>query len=692
MPACGLGHAAANVIANVVYRKDSIRVVDISCNAIGDSGAYSFSNLLTHSDRIISLNLGSNAITDLGGEAIFSAMCRNYSVIELNVGNSSGVGRNSLQQKSCEALGKMLTMNRVLSVLNVSMTEITADTVQLFCTGLAQNQTLHSLDISNNNIQSRGGIALVAACRKSRLRELSIASNHLRDDTAPVISSLLTRSEIRQIDLTGNSFTKRFMEKISRTMETSKLQTLNISMNPITGEGLAYLGHPLSCNDSLKHLIAVNCQIDKQGIIDFCNKFWFNEGLISLNISRNPIIDDGMIELAKVIEIHPRLKAINLESCGLSEPGGIKLFAAVAKSPALKSISIRNNLITCGVKMYSAVLANSRIFFLDIDYNTIDYKVMVDIQKRVAENVRTWKRSRKSRIQGRVASLSQVVGTLRNTCNEIVVARRDIAEMGEKIEQMTVEAMESEAHRNEVVGELASKLETTSKLAMDERDRHHETVMQTWTNRELRETEVSRLTHESEGSVETWKRESKALADLTARVTERQDIMAISMDGLDKRVMDARLRYLEARDMLAKSWKLARWSRGLAADGKLPKQRTVRKLQKQMRSQAETESEQKPEPSAGVTEGRTVTRRESDGEFAMELERISVPKAPVLMAKTLGVGMLASVISDSNLQKNRVALNAPKLVKPVERRKQMEVVRKSPSLSTHEFPGELPGL
>jgi hypothetical protein len=309
---------------------------------------------------------------------------------------------------------------------------------------------------------------------------------------------------------------------------------------------------------------------------------------------------------------------------------------------------------------------------------------MVDIERRVAENVRTWKRGRKERIQNKVATLSQVVGTLSNTCGEISSARGEISDMAERIENLRMEAKESEMHANEIVGGLTADLETVTQQVMADRDQHHEVVMATWTRRDLIEAEVSRLLHESEVHSENLSRESKTVADLDARITERRDIMAISMEGLEKRVWDARLRYMEAVEVLRKNWRLARWSEGLPVNGKLPKGRLRQKLKKQRN----VEEEENP------VVDENVLKTDSLQDFARELERMSVPfsRSASSFAKTLGAPVLESLFHDTTVQKNKVVLNNLKVMKPSEKRKVEQMKMKAPSLSTQELPGNLPGL
>jgi Ran GTPase-activating protein (RanGAP) involved in mRNA processing and transport len=169
------------MIAEFIYQHPSIRVLSLSDNSVIDAGCLSFTNLLLQSNRIVVFDLTSNWIGELGASTIFQAAVHSKSIFSLRLGSTSAVGRNSFGADAIQDIEMMFAQNRVLAELDLLMSEIHPEQVDVFAPGLRQNHSLHVLTLANNDVQTRGLAMILQACIDTQLRELNLSGNHLQD-------------------------------------------------------------------------------------------------------------------------------------------------------------------------------------------------------------------------------------------------------------------------------------------------------------------------------------------------------------------------------------------------------------------------------------------------------------------------------------------------------------------------------
>jgi Ran GTPase-activating protein (RanGAP) involved in mRNA processing and transport len=556
MQSCALGQGAACRAVLLIAQKPIIRVIDLSGNQIGNHGAMYFADLLMHAPHIISLNLASNSITDQGIEAVFYALCQNTSLVSLDIGSTSAVGRNSFGPRSCRVLARMLQQNVVLSTLNISMAEITTDSILTICDGIAHNRTLHELDLSNNNILSKGASAFLAACAQSRIRDLRLGYNQLRDDLAPALSKYLHKNRaIRSLDLTGNYFTKRFTSAVTDALgRRCSLESLSISNNPLRGEGFAALGRALSTNTALAHLTAAGCEIDARGFREFCAAIERNTTLTSLCVARNPLLDDGAVRLAALIADGAPIRDLDLNQCDITDVGGDALFDAFAKSNSINRIGLRNNLVRNGPLIQRALIASPQIFQLDLDYNTIDWRIIVELQRLVSENRRAWKRGRTKRVADEVRKLAEVNGRLIATRTAIIEARADIESLEEAVEGRKASMADAKVQHDRTIDHFQEKIAALVAEATPTADRFREEAMKVRQAVGRKEDEIASMQQLQENRVAQITREARALDVVNETIRElqrRTDAITVEQDQLR---LIARMKYMRARELVERMW------------------------------------------------------------------------------------------------------------------------------------------
>uniref|UniRef100_A0A8C4QYX9 Uncharacterized protein n=1 Tax=Eptatretus burgeri TaxID=7764 RepID=A0A8C4QYX9_EPTBU len=99
------------------------------------------------------------------------------------------------------------------------------------------------------------------------------------------------------------------------------LEDLNLSLNPIGDEGLEGLMEGLKSQTKLRSLTLMNCKLStKSGTIlrDLKNI----NNLEELHLSGNPIGDEGLEGLMEALKSQTKLRILLLEGCNLSTKSG----------------------------------------------------------------------------------------------------------------------------------------------------------------------------------------------------------------------------------------------------------------------------------------------------------------------------------------------------------------------------------
>ena len=249
---------------------------------IGDRGAEMLARwqkLNQPSLKLIDLHW--NGVTHRGMESIVAIVkcCTNLTHFSL-AGNP--IGDEGIQLFSLLKLDNLIHLN----ITDLNMTEVGASALGQW---LKHNNSLQSLEISNNNIQDNGLTKIL--------------------NTIP---STLVRLIAPHCNLTCNG-----AENIGETLRTNKtLKHLIISNNPIGDDGISAIasGITSNANTALIELNISHCEFHSKGIKSIANVLKINRTLKRLNISKNHIGDDAISTLGLDIQDNTTLTKLYIHS------------------------------------------------------------------------------------------------------------------------------------------------------------------------------------------------------------------------------------------------------------------------------------------------------------------------------------------------------------------------------------------
>jgi len=314
------------------------------------------------------LDLSANDLSYQGANALFTAMVFNSSVNSLDLSSKAGCVRNRVVVKADPApMEAMLIQNRHLRQLSLSATNLGAEGFQVLARGLMDNQTLITLDVSQNGAGNSGAAFLAAVLKDCCLEELNLAENRIGDEGLINLANALgalpnrpdgaetnplwaravepTKACAKYLDSLG--FLRRVVLEMSPedlfqkpevdgqvTMATKltegttslqmavraaevKLPTLklfNISNNSGTAIGNRSIADALHVNNELEKVLMDHCdQRDPDnGYYSLIVSLPCNVTLRHLSLRHAILGQSGLSNLAKVVAVNKALRILNL--------------------------------------------------------------------------------------------------------------------------------------------------------------------------------------------------------------------------------------------------------------------------------------------------------------------------------------------------------------------------------------------
>jgi Ran GTPase-activating protein (RanGAP) involved in mRNA processing and transport len=557
MESVGLGPLSTLILVQCFYAHPAFRVLSISGNNLGDEGAFSIADLILQSPLLISLDISSNSIQDAGCAAIFQALRTNNSLIHLHIGSNTGVGRNSLGNTAASNLCSMLWENHVLSELDLSMTEITSDTIGRIIGGLSATKTLYVLNLANNNIKSRGAILVCQAAMNSHLREINFASNHISDDVGPFVATFIKSNKaLTKLDLSGNFLGAKFTGALAPILGGQPcLRELILARNPLGGRGASALGAGLAHNESIVSLDISCCQIEIGGFREFSEELKKNQCLQRLNLQHNTVADIGAVQLAEAIAEHPAITEINLDTCEVSDQGIEALMKAAGQTKITK-LNLRNNLIHRGLILQQALSDNQLIRWMNIEFNDIDYKTYTDVTKMLAANDRRHKAAKRRIEPAEREEMRAVEKDLAKVRTAIGSERNRIVELTNEREESRKKLKDAQTKKAARVGGLEKRHREISNGVDDLLDMIRTKRSEAQYAVQKLETEVSQVSTRLARELDTFQAECKALSNLEERIRRVSSDSTLLGPDMDTKLKDAKTKYRDNRTMLESAWQM----------------------------------------------------------------------------------------------------------------------------------------
>ena len=237
--------------------------MDLSHSKINDEGLAALTQILLHKSTLKKLCLrGSDLVTFIGWETLFSSLKDPKTTLE-----QLDIKANSINDQAAAALAESLRTNITLKLLNLNCNENIGSIgwrrlfsvlgepnsalvelnvygnkfedaeIAVLARGLVNNQTLRSLDLSENfEVSSRGWLAFFNSLRGSKcsLQYIELSDNYIDDDGAVALAALLdSMSPPKTLYLQCiESITTAGWQALSHHLQSEDCQLTHLSLGP----------------------------------------------------------------------------------------------------------------------------------------------------------------------------------------------------------------------------------------------------------------------------------------------------------------------------------------------------------------------------------------------------------------------------------------------------------------------------
>ena len=462
-PSSSFGPESAKCIAKFLFNHKNIRVLNLSGNCIGDEGIFAISEYLEAYDELIQLDVSGCNLTDNGCARLMKALIKNKSVIQLNLFSLSGTGRNVIGKEATVQLSLLLSKNKVIQSIDVSLTEINSDMMKTISNGIRFNAAVSSINFSNNMIRTKGASMLVKKLIGSSIQELYLANCKINDDASVAFNSLFSNNRtLRILDISNNELSWKFCSSISQNFMNSSLEELNLSNNNLGRGDLSMLSNAISHNKFIKVIDLSGCKLTSVDLRIIMKYIEINESLTDFIANRNSFNDVCGSNVAKFIEASKTIAYMSFDRCEIKDSNAKPMFEAIQNSKTMKNISMKLNMLKDPEPIINCLFNNKNIIVMDIENNDIDYRSYQRIRRLIREN--------KLKMQDDIQRIEDKGWILERTRQSISNQRKIIDNYSNEKDNLTLALEQVIDSKQRITTKLTERLKELSQISVKDHE------------------------------------------------------------------------------------------------------------------------------------------------------------------------------------------------------------------------------
>ncbi|XP_073465601.1 NACHT, LRR and PYD domains-containing protein 3-like [Aquarana catesbeiana] len=204
--------------------------------------------LLLDPHTIRSLSLSSNDLTDSSCPHLASGIRNNQTLRTLNLSD------NNLKGSHFRDLMEALTTSQI-EELQLKNNDLTDSSCPHLASGIRNNQTLRILNLSVNNLGGTKFSDLMEALPTSQIKELQLYKNHLTDSSCTHLASGIRNNQtLRTLNLSHNNLEGPHFRVLMEALQTSQIEELHLRYNDLTDSSCPHLASGVRNNQTLRRL------------------------------------------------------------------------------------------------------------------------------------------------------------------------------------------------------------------------------------------------------------------------------------------------------------------------------------------------------------------------------------------------------------------------------------------------------
>ncbi|XP_040188672.1 NACHT, LRR and PYD domains-containing protein 3-like isoform X2 [Rana temporaria] len=292
-----------------------------SCN-IQNEGLRKFLPALRN---IKSLRLDKNHLTDSSCPYLASGIRNNQTLRTLDL------SKNNLEGPHFRNLMEALTTSRIEELL-LKNNNLTDSYCPHLASGIRNNQTLRTLDLSVNNLEGPHFRDLMEALTTSRIEELQLVGNHLTDSSCLHLASGIRNNQtLRRLNLGGNNLEGPHFRDLMEALTATQIEELQLRYTDLTDSSCPHLASGIRNNQTLRRLNLSGNNLEGPDFRDLMEALTTSQ-IEELQLTSNQLTDSSCPHLASGIRNNQTLRRLNLSGNNLEGPHFRDLMEALTTS------------------------------------------------------------------------------------------------------------------------------------------------------------------------------------------------------------------------------------------------------------------------------------------------------------------------------------------------------------------------
>ncbi|XP_077320202.1 NACHT, LRR and PYD domains-containing protein 3-like [Lithobates pipiens] len=323
-----------------------------------------------------------------------------------NIG-SLRLDRNNLKDSSCPHLASGIRNNQTLRTLSLSKNNlqgphfrdlmealITSQIEKLFlngnllsscphlASGIRNNQTLRTLNLSENNLEGPHFRDLMEALITSRIEKLLLENNHLTNSSCPHLVSLIRNNQtLRTLSLSKNNLEGPHFRDLMEALTTSRIEELELERNHLRESSCPHLASGIRNNQTLRKLNLSENNLEGPHFRDLMAALTTSQ-IEKLDLKNNGLTDSSCPHLASGIRNNQTLRTLYLSGNYLEGPHFRDLMEAL-KTSQIEELQLDDNHLTDSScpHLASAIQNTQTLRRLNLSGNNLEGPIFRDLME-----------------------------------------------------------------------------------------------------------------------------------------------------------------------------------------------------------------------------------------------------------------------------------------------------------------------
>ena len=371
-----------------------IRVLQLYNNLIKDAGLQRIYHIVSSEPQIVVLDIGANELTD-------DSYMRMIDIVKQTEIESLQLGRrrepsaqdNKYSTDVLVSIIQAVTERKKLTCFGISGTlmfrqKVAKQIAPHLSEMISSCEGLEALDISACGLLDTDQAVLAQALVKNTsLTTFRIGHNPFRRPWR-MVDAVCHLEQLRWLDMSGCSLGEENVRIFADRFDYGwGIIRLDLSENPIGDDGVAELLMALCDNDTVCELYLRDTGITGDIADDVREYLSKTPVLHQLDISNNNLGDEIALALADVLPVQDTLVVLNVEGCRITGSGGVAIFEALTENTTLKRINVRNNFLgESAVEILGHLQQNETLMFVDMTSNKVDVFAMDALDALIKRN------------------------------------------------------------------------------------------------------------------------------------------------------------------------------------------------------------------------------------------------------------------------------------------------------------------